>query len=523
MYSRPEQPPTFQLLKGHPPLQCPKCGVQFVAKSANGNGQPAFDVQTAAGTRLVATTDSHLLGDSSTGDIIDLAGLEAVVAQITGPVGRGAGVQEMSRADGWIPPGTVGQPAEVSNHTASGGAPLGDAVVRQERRKSKSRANFWLQLAAPPVGLALGYLILCAIGPQYDFLGLMKKSDAAKTATTAKDDRQAAAAQPVWAPFEKPRAAARAQPDKFSPTIASAAPEIKEPKKDDAAEPPAASASAAAHDDEKSNTSSKMADASDPAQSVGPAANGLIGDGVPKTPPQRLPVPEADAQAKAAKEIADIYASDIKAANKSKEKAALAKQFVTVAAQTNDDPAGRYMLLEDARKMAIEAGAARMVCDAIDQLAKSYDVDRDALNLSSLDLAARTAASQDQSRELIRVSLERTDEALGGNEFDLAIKFGEFARAAAAKLDDKPQVVSISQKLSAIEDTGKQYAPAQTALKTLAETPDDPQANLTAGRFFCFVKGDWPTGLVYLAKSNDAALRRWPNKICTRRPMPNRI
>ena len=246
---------------------------------------------------------------------------------------------------------------------------------------------------------------------------------------------------------------------------------------------------------------------SDPAaRRAGPAANGLIGDAAPKTPPQRLPVPDGDAQAKAAKEVADIYAKDIKAANKSKEKAALAKQFVTVAAQTNDDPAGRYMLLEDARKMAIEAGAARMVCDAIDQMAKSYDVDRDALSLSSLDLTARTAASQDQSRELIRVALDRTDEALADNQFDLAMEFGEIARAAAAKLDDKPQLVSISQKLSAIQDTGKQYAPAQAAIKTLADTPDDPQANLTAGRFFCFVKGDWPTGLVYLAKSNDAVL-----------------
>ena len=227
--------------------------------------------------------------------------------------------------------------------------------MRQERRKSKSRANFWLQLAAPPVGLALGYLILCAIGPQYDFLGLMKKSDAAKTATTAKDDRQAAAAQPVWAPFEKPRAAARAEPDKFSPTIASAAPEIKEPKKDDAAEPPAASALAAAHDDEKSNTSSKMADASDPAQSVGPAANGLIGDGVPKTPPQRLPVPEADCAGQGGERNCGYLRERYQSGQQIEGEGGAGEAICHGGRQTNDDPAGGDMLLEDARKMAIEA------------------------------------------------------------------------------------------------------------------------------------------------------------------------
>ena len=238
-------------------LACPKCGVQFVANSVHENGQTAFDVQTASGTKLVATAESHASGDSSTGDIIDLAGLEAVVAQITAPVGRGAPEQEHLHADGWIPFGAINANSPVSNYSGAGASARGGTVVGQERRKSKSRANFWLQLAAPPVGLILGYLILCAIGPQYDFLGLMKKPDGAKPVATAKDDRAAAPGQPVWAPFEKPQAVARAEPDKFSPTIASAAPEIKDPKNDAAAK--LAEANAAA-DDGKSKASSGAAD-----------------------------------------------------------------------------------------------------------------------------------------------------------------------------------------------------------------------------------------------------------------------
>ncbi|MCE9568384.1 MAG: hypothetical protein K8U57_40815, partial [Planctomycetes bacterium] len=43
-------------------------------------------------------------------------------------------------------------------------------------------------------------------------------------------------------------------------------------------------------------------------------------------------------------------------------------------------------------------------------------------------------------------------------------------------------------------------------LKTLKDKPDDPAANLAVGRFLCFFKGDWKTGLAHLAKGSDEKL-----------------
>jgi hypothetical protein len=44
-------------------------------------------------------------------------------------------------------------------------------------------------------------------------------------------------------------------------------------------------------------------------------------------------------------------------------------------------------------------------------------------------------------------------------------------------------------------------------LATLERSPNDPAANLAAGRHFCLVAHDWERGIPYLAKGSDAALK----------------
>ena len=50
------------------------------------------------------------------------------------------------------------------------------------------------------------------------------------------------------------------------------------------------------------------------------------------------------------------------------------------------------------------------------------------------------------------------------------------------------------------------YKQAQGAFETLKKSPDDPAANLAAGRFHLFVKSDAARGLTHLAKAGDDPL-----------------
>lgn len=56
------------------------------------------------------------------------------------------------------------------------------------------------------------------------------------------------------------------------------------------------------------------------------------------------------------------------------------------------------------------------------------------------------------------------------------------------------------------------------ALKTLEDTPDNPLANLTAGRWLWFQKGEVGRGLSDLAKGGDLSLRQLAQRELTEQP-----
>ena len=64
----------------------------------------------------------------------------------------------------------------------------------------------------------------------------------------------------------------------------------------------------------------------------------------------------------------------------------------------------------------------------------------------------------------------------------------------------------------------KRSTKATEALATLENNPDDPDANLIAGRFLCFLKGEWEQGLPMLAKGSDAELKAMANSEFADRP-----
>jgi hypothetical protein len=58
-----------------------------------------------------------------------------------------------------------------------------------------------------------------------------------------------------------------------------------------------------------------------------------------------------------------------------------------------------------------------------------------------------------------------------------------------------------------IEQLRKAYPAVKDARLKLEGTPDDAEACLTIGNYECFLKGEWNSGLKFLAKCSDPALR----------------
>jgi hypothetical protein len=223
---------------------------------------------------------------------------------------------------------------------------------------------------------------------------------------------------------------------------------------------------------------------------------------------QRFSVPTEKQQADTLSLIREVYAEDWAAAKTAIQKQVLARKLYEEGLSTNDDPNSRYMLFRVSRDIAIQNGDAASALAVTDEMMKFYNIDTvDA----PLDVIKRLAASRTTSPAAFKVMAESaislTDRAIESDRYDVVVELSELALSSAKRARDLTlsQLATAKVKLATI--VKDQYEEVKESQDLLKADPANPAANLSVGRFRCFVKGDWKSGLLMLALGNDASLR----------------
>jgi hypothetical protein len=226
----------------------------------------------------------------------------------------------------------------------------------------------------------------------------------------------------------------------------------------------------------------------------------------------KLAVPDADAQKTMVEIVRGTYADDFKSARSTEQKIAVARKLLNQGLATTDDTTGRYVLLQMATDMAAANGDMETAWRAIEQTQLKFQIDEVVVQVQTMG----TAVSAVRSRDLQKLLLPRLDELLGktiaADRYDLAKRTAELKLTAARNLRDPSIIRQATSKLSEVETLEKEFAAVQGAIATLDNSPADPRANLLAGRFNCFVKGDWESGLPMLSLSDDVLLKSLAEK-----------
>jgi hypothetical protein len=233
--------------------------------------------------------------------------------------------------------------------------------------------------------------------------------------------------------------------------------------------------------------------------------------GAETSPEARAPIPSSTVQAGAEKLIRELFKADY-AKRAPADRAALAEKMIRHGIETADDPAGRYVLFREAAEMAAEAGEVGLLLRAVGETARFYSVD--ALGVKSEKLVALDPArlKSDAQRSLVSALLGAMDEATAVDRLDLIGRLAGPAETAAKRCPDPQLLGQVQAKVKAARELETALAAVNPALAILAEKPDDPEACLTAGRFYGLVRGDWARALPLLAKGSDAALRELAGK-----------
>jgi hypothetical protein len=245
---------------------------------------------------------------------------------------------------------------------------------------------------------------------------------------------------------------------------------------------------------------------------AGLLAVGLTPAAVGPTPTgKRAAVPGKAALARAAALVKELYGGDLAKAEKdSVAAAALARTLLQEGKDTTDDPAGRYVLYQEARRLAGHAGDAATALQAADELAQDFAIpaaDAFTLKVSALNRASKATTTPDAYQSVVDASLMLLEEALNADDFESARALVGTAETAARKLKVIVLVRSVQRRGEEVQKMEKLYARIKPFADELRQNPDDPKANLVMGNYYAFAKGNWDRGLPLLAKGGSEQLK----------------
>jgi hypothetical protein len=234
------------------------------------------------------------------------------------------------------------------------------------------------------------------------------------------------------------------------------------------------------------------------------AANSAARDGAEGA--NRLPVPDAAAQATAEKTIRQIF-KDGYAKTKPADQAELGAALFDLAEKTKDDPTARYALLRQAIDMAARGGDIPLATKAIDELVGQYAVASAPTKLQALVLLDKGTRTVEIHKAIFDLGWAASTEAIDADDYDSAASIVKVAGGVAIKSKSAANASKAANRARDIERLRAEHRRIKSDIDALAKNPDDADAAERVGRFACFFKGNWNAGLPLLAKSKDEKLR----------------
>ncbi len=220
---------------------------------------------------------------------------------------------------------------------------------------------------------------------------------------------------------------------------------------------------------------------------------------------ERLPVPMGPEVTKAEAQLKDLFKTDY-LKTKSADRLALATKLYGLAKESANDPAARYVLLREARDVSAKAGDAELAFKAADEMIAAFAVGNET-RTAVAELLAVAPSTPTAAAQTADTLISMGDTVKAADDWEAALAFYKAGELVARKAQNPPILVSAQARLKQAVYYKAESAKLKDYLAALKQNPEDPAANLGAGRFYCLLRGDWLNGTAMLMKGSDEKLK----------------
>lgn len=230
---------------------------------------------------------------------------------------------------------------------------------------------------------------------------------------------------------------------------------------------------------------------------------GALPSGLSEVPEEsfkpRIPKPSDKEIAQASELMHKIYAKEWAAADDDQKKEAFARKLLQDVEKLEGDPAGKYAVLEAARKIATALGRPQTALEATEQLIDTFEVDAVQMQLDTLKTLAQET-KRNERQKLLKVAEDVMWRAMATDRYDEALALQGIAANAAKEMRDEEsseRLRALRPSIQAMERAFKRMTAFVNNSEELAA--DDPRGNELGGEFYCLFKSQWERGLTMLA------------------------
>lgn len=220
---------------------------------------------------------------------------------------------------------------------------------------------------------------------------------------------------------------------------------------------------------------------------------------------EREPVPLEFELARAEKEIRELYRREYQATSRP-DLRRFAGTLLERAHEETTNLAMCYVLLRESRDVATRSGDPITALDAVNLMGKTFRVDTATMNDEVIQLALRSTREPDEFESLVRACIRLARESFIADGLERSHELLRMARRPASRLSGEGYAARLREFAREVAVAQQDFRKVEEELARAESAADDPEANLTAGRYHCLTKRAWSRGLPLLARGADVAL-----------------
>lgn len=214
-------------------------------------------------------------------------------------------------------------------------------------------------------------------------------------------------------------------------------------------------------------------------------------------------LPKAEELKSAEKLARDLFKAEF-AKTDAAARLALFEKLIQQASENKADVAAEYVLLREARDLAVLAGDANRAVLAHTRMGKTFEL-KAAQTLAELNMVEPQAHAPEAAGALALVVVSAANDAVEENDFDAAGKLISRADDLARLSKNVDVVTTVKNANTRVTALRREGVAAAAAAKILSTKPDDAAANVTVGKF-ALMREDFEKAFALLAKGSDAGL-----------------